>query len=187
MSTRSRDAALLAQALTQHTAVPVMVTYHGHAQGRAGGWHVEWCDGPTDTTMRELVTKLGLAHSIRCPIRAYDRASTDLAEACALLARVASAPELATRVGTVLAADAYRTASYPEAADAQTRRRAEALLSLSPHRTLELDVLDRLREHATTTGGWVGVLAWLDGIAAAAQDLDVVDLTIVRRRREQTR
>lgn len=184
MSTRSRDAQLLGRLLSEHTGIPVYVVYYGPARDHHGGWHVTWCDGPTQATMRDLVGKVAEAHSVRFPLRGYTRNSTDLAEAAALLLWLDTIPDHAVDVGSVAAARAYDVQDHPEVADEPTLSRARALLSLSPAGTLELGTLDQVRQRARRDG-WAGVLEWLDGITAAAEDPGVVSLDAARRRREQ--
>lgn len=179
MSTRSRDAQHLARLLTERTGVDVRVTWHGPAKDHHGGWHVGWTDGPTVPSMRHRVVPV-------LPIRAYDRASTDLAEACALLRWLYFHPDQALSLGSVTAHAAYDEQDHPEVAGEETLRRARSLLSLSPANRLELGTLDQVRQCARRAG-WDGVLEWLDGISAGSATPGVVDLAEARRRREQAR
>lgn len=178
MSTRSRDAGRLAQLLTEHVGVDVRVTYHGNAKDRHGGWHVEWTDGPTENTMRELVIHLGWDG-----IRAYDRGHTDRAEACALLTWLSEHPDTAQRLpcDSLVAHEAHNRAEHPEVADDDTQRRARTLLQLGAGR-VNGDVIQNLRQRAVG-GGWTGVLDWLDAISSSPA-AGVVSLEAARRRRE---
>lgn len=59
MSTRSRDAARLAQLLTEETGVPVTVNWQGAGSGLYAGWHVNWSGGPSEVAMRGIVAQVG--------------------------------------------------------------------------------------------------------------------------------
>lgn len=57
MTSRSRQAARLAQLLGAATERRVIATYDGPRKGQYGGWHLEWVDGPTRDRMRALATE----------------------------------------------------------------------------------------------------------------------------------
>lgn len=180
MSARSRQGWQFGEQLGAACGVEVRVEWLGQPSGGGAGWVVQWCDGPTEAQMRAAAATVvpqvdGSAGAVD-----YSRNLTTVGEATALLIWLECHPDGAVQVGAVTLVAARDEVSYPERADAQTRRRAGALLSRSPSGTVGYEVLCELARHAR--GGWSGVPVWLDEVAGTATP-DVIDLAAERARR----
>lgn len=167
----------LSRVLSEAAGVPVEIRWSG------SGWRLEWADGPTATTMR--IRAAELAERVGADVEAlrYYRAATNAAEVAALLAWLEQHPEKAAAVTYSDARHAHNDTDHPDRLGAATLRRARALCDLHPAGMITPKALGQLRTYAGL-GGWPAVLAWLDGLAAAQNDPDVVSLAQFRDRRE---
>lgn len=182
MTARSRQAGTFAYRLTQLVGLHVSCEYLGNGRDRAySGWHVSWGNGPTIEEMQAHVAALAQHYPAiaRADLR-YDRGCTDLGEAVALLRHLDAHPAEAPSISVFAGQLAFDDVSYPERSDEVWLERGRALLSLSRHGSLTGDVVRQLADRAVR--GWPAVLAWLDAIAAAADNPDVIDLDHHRAR-----
>lgn len=185
MSTRSRQAWQFGDLLGVACDVEVRVEWTGRpGSGGWAGWVVQWCDGPTEAQMRaaaaDVLPRAGGTCSTVATEASYSRSLTTVGEAIALLIWLERHPDDVPEVTAVSLVAARDEVSYPERADALTRRRARALLSRSPNGTVGYDVLRELAGHARC--GSAAVPVWLDRVACAAVP-EVVDLAAERARR----
>jgi hypothetical protein len=173
VSARSRQAAQLAYFLEQRAGLHrVECVWMGAGTDRAySGWQLQWIDGPTPQEMRGLVAQLAdQAPALGTADLRYSRGRTDLAEAAALLRYLDDHPDEAMDANTFTVDAAFTATSYPESSLDPWPQRARALLSLSQHASLHTgDALPALIRRIRADG-WNGAIAWLDAIAASADD-----------------
>lgn len=113
MRSRARQVRRLAHWLGVHTAVRVEACYRYPPRGGAGRWHLQWTDGPTDATMRILVTRRRhQLPDVDIAALCYDRSSTPVAAEMAL--SVWSAQHPTSYHHDDLAQLAHQLTDYPE-------------------------------------------------------------------------
>lgn len=170
MSTRSRQAAALARALTESTGTPCRAEFHFAGDLGGAGWRVHWCDGPRTTEMQtaigELVAEVAplLAdHDVRC-----ERGESDVGAATSLLWWLAQDhPDnegpidlwfvLHVGVDDVLP-------GRPDTAPDDVQRRARVLVAHGWSRYTGGPLATELEQQAR--GGWLTVAGWLDALDA---------------------
>ncbi|WP_306358877.1 MULTISPECIES: hypothetical protein [unclassified Nocardia] len=172
MATRSRQASQLARALTERTGVDVRLGYHGTRRDAWGGWHVEWCDGPTTADMRAHVARLAarLPGIASADLR-YTRGSSSVGEMVALLLWLDAAPHEIPFLSGWSLHEAHASAAYPEQADEAWQRRGRALQALAATSGTAA-AIDTLSRRAGLD--WRGALEWLDELAAGGRHLESV-------------
>jgi hypothetical protein len=162
--------------LTEAIGSRVEVRYHGPGSGAYGGWHVEWCNGPTWPRMTALAAaRADEFPAVGVPQLRYDRSSTDVSEAAALLAYLSARPGDRVHSSSMMLRDAFDACDYPERLDRDTLRRARALCVVDPD-SRGMVTLRALRELAERcrTSDWMAVLAWLDEVGADVREAEPV-------------
>ncbi|MEC3920287.1 hypothetical protein [Nocardia sp. CDC160] len=175
MTNRSRQAAKLAQLLSERTGRSVRAVHDGPKQGRYGGWVLDWVDGPTLDTMRALLTEYADQFPDLPPLGEFrlSRSRTDESEAVAMLLWLDAEPDRAsTYAPTFLFGMAHDATDDPDQAPEIWQRRGRTLRNLvdqaysnasptgyapSGHTVVAEQIIEQIH-----TGGWESVLAWLD-------------------------
>src|SRR5437660_6266115 len=119
MSARSMQVCKLGYELAQDLGLRrVEIRWSGTKQrGGFGGWRVEWTDGPTVPRMKTLIEKrAGRFPSVPVADLGYDRCSTNLGEAIALLLYVDRDRSWVDRIECPLLLWGYDTIDSPEQA-----------------------------------------------------------------------
>lgn len=152
-------------------------------RGSFGGWRVEWTDGPTVPRMKTLIEKrAGRFPAVPVADLGYDRCSTNLGEAIALLLYVDRDRSWVDRIECPLLLWGYDTIDSPEQADEVWQNRARALLRYARRPITTASAVNLLGRHARA--GWDNALAWLDQLAveeaAQAEASNVVELATWR-------
>lgn len=178
MSKRSRQVGQLAALLSQCTRVWVDIGWNGNGSGASYGWHVTWCDGPTETTMRtHAVTLAEHVPAVDIAVLRYDRGWTDLARVAAALTYLADHPEEVRNIATWTVDRAFAISEYPERSHARILNHARALLAQTSHNSSDAAlclIAERGVNPLTTTA---------DDHAGAT----VIDLSAERTRRQHAR
>lgn len=157
------EARQLAALLTDKHAIQFTITWCGRRTDWWGGWHVIWIDGPTEPEIRTVIkgftdeTPRITRRSLR-----YERNSTPLAEATALLMYLDDRPSELAYLDSWLPDFAHDRTSYPERAPRIWEDRARRLMTVGNGTSLDDCALDQLREHAGRN--WQRGVAWLDSI-----------------------
>lgn len=174
MTVRARDASLLTPLLRERTGVAHVVC----ARTRAGGWRVSWCNGPTEAEMRRVAASL--VDQVPAPGvdgLTFDRVTTDLARAVAVLLYLNAHPSEARHIGGFARRWAVNKINYPERAGELWLCRARALLMA------EREFYSRVR-HACC--GWELALGWLDAVAGI-NPIEVASIAEAHDRRHRYR
>lgn len=180
MSARSWAAARLESLVRERTGV-ALVTCRWRGNGadrRFSGWRLAWRDGPTEPEMRRVVGSL--AHRVPAldvPDLGFDRVTTELSEAIALLLYVNSHRNEARHVNGFVRKWAIHKISYPELAGELWQCRARALLAG------EEAFYARVRHPCR---GWELALGWLDTVAGV-NPIDVPSIAQAHERRHRYR
>ncbi|MEV6071939.1 hypothetical protein AB0L82_35825 [Nocardia sp. NPDC052001] len=172
MTTRSRQAAALAQVLGDRIGRPVRHSYDGPRTERySGGWRLEWTDGPTIGTMRALAREYAARFPDLPPVEniRFDRAHTDQAEATALLLWLDTDPNSAfDTIPGLWLEQSFAATEDPDRAPEVWQRRGHTLYAMireaytaksssSGHTIVVTALAERIR-----ASGWDQTLAWLD-------------------------
>ncbi|MEQ7010605.1 hypothetical protein ABN028_30940 [Actinopolymorpha sp. B17G11] len=188
---RTKQARALAGMLSKRTGAKVRLLYHAGRGGstRIGTYTVEWANGPTSTTIRQLVTEVaGQVPALDVKQLSYSRSHGTRVEVACLLRHFDAHPEegrsvsLRRSVGhgregnglDRFAREVARDVEYPERIDEETARRVKAVYSLDSHGRVDgitptTDAWLKLGDHLTSHG-WPATRAWLDEIAATEGD-----------------
>jgi hypothetical protein len=140
------------------TDLPVEVSWStpSGAATSGGGW-VRWFNGPTIARMQAHVA---FAESSGRPALAdqvaafdpttlrYDRGSTALAEAAALLTYLEAHPDQAVAARPWMIHCTFDDAEHPERSRPRTLRWAAALCSLEPGPSISIEACEQLQHHA---------------------------------------
>ncbi|MEQ7124158.1 hypothetical protein ABN034_06500 [Actinopolymorpha sp. B11F2] len=165
--------------------------YHAGRGGstRTGTYTVEGANGPTSTTIRQLVTEFSSqVPALDVKQLSYSRSYGTRVEVACLLRHFDAHPEDGRslsrrrrlgpgREGNGLdrfAREVAHDVEYPERVDERTARRVKAVYSLDRHGRVDgiaptADAWLKLGEHLTSHG-WPATRAWLDEIAATGGD-----------------
>jgi hypothetical protein len=184
---RTKQARALAGMLSKRTGAKVRLVYHAGRGGsmRPGTYRVEWANGPTPTTIRQLVTEFASqVPALDLKRLWYSRSHGTRVEVACLLRHFDAHPEDGRAKGRRrssghgtdynrldrFAHDVARDVEYPERVDEETARRVKAVYSLDSQGQVNgtaptTDAWLKLGDHLTAHG-WPATRAWLDEIAA---------------------
>ncbi len=148
--------------------------YGNGADRRFSGWRVCWRDGPVEWYMRGLVERLAdRVPALDVHSLGYDRRTTDLSEAVALLLYVKANPGEAPHLNRFVRKWAISKISFPESAGELWLSRGRALLAV------EDEFYARVRDAGH---GWELALGWLDTFAGV-NPVEVASIAAAHERR----
>jgi hypothetical protein len=186
---RSKQARALAGLLSKRTGAKVRLLYHAGRGGstRIGTYTVEWANGPTATTIRQLVAEFASqVPALDVRHLSYNRSYGSRVEVACLLRHFDARPADGRSKGLRrilkngdesnwldrFAHDVARDVEYPERIDEETARRVKAVYSLDGDGRVDgvaptTDAWLKLGDHLTAHG-WPATRTWLDEVAAAS-------------------